>query len=95
MIASTSAQIPCIDITIMEHDLCWLEYVLPHRRQKRGGPIRTWIGTVRKDFECIDGPSIYGHRLKKEWLLLLLTMASHSAELEASYLRSRWSQPNQ
>ncbi|VDN52847.1 unnamed protein product [Dracunculus medinensis] len=38
-------------------------------RQKRGGPIKTWTDTVRKDFERIDGLAIYGlRRWKKEWL---------------------------
>ncbi|VDN55899.1 unnamed protein product [Dracunculus medinensis] len=49
-------------------------------RQKRGGPIKTWTDTLKKDFECIGGPAIYGlRRWKKEWLPLLLTMASDRA----------------
>ncbi|VDN52825.1 unnamed protein product [Dracunculus medinensis] len=49
-------------------------------RQKRGGPIKTWTDTVRKDFERIGGPAIYGlRRWKKEWLSLLSTMASDRA----------------
>ncbi|VDN56297.1 unnamed protein product [Dracunculus medinensis] len=31
-------------------------------RQKRGVPIKTWTDTVRKDFERIGGPVIYGLR---------------------------------
>ncbi|VDN56155.1 unnamed protein product [Dracunculus medinensis] len=46
-------------------------------RQKRGRLIEAWTDTFRKDFERIDGPAIYGlRRWKKEWLLLLSTMAS-------------------
>ncbi|VDN59875.1 unnamed protein product [Dracunculus medinensis] len=30
--------------------------------QKRDGPIKIWSDTVRKDFERIAGPSIYGLR---------------------------------
>ncbi|VDN52342.1 unnamed protein product [Dracunculus medinensis] len=49
-------------------------------RQKRGGLIKTWTDTVRKDFERIGGPAIYGlRRWKKEWLPLLSTMASDRA----------------
>lgn len=30
--------------------------------QKRGRPVKTWTETVRKDFECKNGPAIYGLR---------------------------------
>lgn len=34
--------------------------------------------TVKKDFECLDGPAICGlRRWKKEWLLLLSVVASN------------------
>ncbi|VDN55701.1 unnamed protein product [Dracunculus medinensis] len=57
--------------------------------------IKTWTDTVRKDFERIDGPAIYGlRRWKKEWLPLLSTMAS-DRRLEAFYSCRRWSQPKQ
>ncbi|VDN54464.1 unnamed protein product [Dracunculus medinensis] len=50
-------------------------------RQKRGGPIKIWTDTVRKVFERIGGPAIYGlRRWKKKWLILLSTLASVRAE---------------
>lgn len=48
-------------------------------RQNRGWQIKAWTDTIRKDFEDVDGPAIYGlTRWKKEWLILLviLVMAS-------------------
>ncbi|VDN59415.1 unnamed protein product [Dracunculus medinensis] len=48
-------------------------------RQNRDGPNKTWIDTVRKDFEPISGPAIYGlKRWKKEWLLLM-SASDHAA----------------
>ncbi|VDN56429.1 unnamed protein product [Dracunculus medinensis] len=80
---------------LTERRLRWLGHILRHPsqeltyislfakrcdgwRQKRGGP--TWTDTVRKDFERIGEPAIYGfRRWKKEWLPLLSTMASDRA----------------
>ncbi|VDN52413.1 unnamed protein product [Dracunculus medinensis] len=77
MIESIFAQISSVLIMLSSSLVNFVTEPYDGWRQEPGGLINTWTSTIRKDFERIRGPAIYGlRRWKKEWLLLLSTIAS-------------------
>ena len=40
-----------------------------HWKKRRGGQLRTWLSTVKKDMERLTGPTVYGiRRWNRKWL---------------------------
>nr|VZI45314.1 unnamed protein product [Spirometra erinaceieuropaei] len=50
---------------------------LPHWRRRRGGQLKTWLDTVRRDMEVVLGPSVFGlRRWRREWVELSRSAAA-------------------
>nr|CAH8840565.1 unnamed protein product [Trichobilharzia regenti] len=50
---------------------------LPSWRCRRGGQLKTWLGTVKADMECLGLQTVYGLRLwNKNWITLSQNLAS-------------------
>lgn len=65
-------------------------------RQARSGPIKTWTDKVRKDFECIDEPAIYGFRkMGNEERMTFIAVALTMALDRIAWKQSQRSQSNQ
>ncbi len=37
-----------------------------HRRKKRGGQLKTWMTTLKKDLVCVSGPDVFGLRRRSQ-----------------------------